>query len=63
MPNGSGKPPKIPKEDREQKEKRIKDLEEENQGLVADIALLKQEQAAEAENAKLLAEFDEVDIG
>ncbi len=63
MPNGSGKPPKIPKEEREQKEKRIKDLEEEKFNLVADIALLKQEDAAEAEVAALEAEFDELDNG
>ena len=54
---------KLPPEEREQKEKKIKDLEQEKSDLVSDIALMRQEDEAEAEVEALEAEFDELNDG
>ena len=52
---------KLSKEAREKKEKRIRDLEQENAELGADVALIEQERDAETENAALLTQLDELE--
>lgn len=48
---------KLSKEERETKEKHVKDLEEENADLTADVALLKLERERESENETLKSEL------
>lgn len=48
---------KLSKEEREKTEKHVKDLEEENADLKADVALLKLERERESENETLKSEL------